>query len=662
MDQSCKVEKCVFCSEEYASVKILRTHILKDHSVNKVKKTSYACDQPNCDSSYTRHRELVRHKQAHAGSALSFICQLCGKTLCSKQQLSHHILSQHTARKQSFPCRFCEKTFESKYLLGAHMKKFHPGKGAQKIKRERLIDPEDPSLDVLCRFCNKICTNNWSLSIHMRQIHKEVPKMERILPDNSPKAYIQNESQCKFCSQKFEKKQFLGAHMRVRHPGQGRQSRWNTSKSPNQVENLMMVAIAENSSPYNAIAETEKGYESNCESLSKCETSKESDKKEMPTNAELKKETIRPIVTYNADLAQCFETIKEHGEKKGGAENDVLREEIETKETTVKRELTELLWSNKKNESLPEDKEKENAIGAEEEKIAREVVATKENSLKIEIENKGSSQNVKVENKDKAGNTSQCDECDFDCNRPSTLKDHKYVVHKGMIYKCESCSATFTAKRRLVEHMRMKHEPPLQCDKCEFTASRNIALINHNIRDHGVKREKGEIQDRIHSCSECDFSCNRPYKLKDHQITKHNGPLQENKPWSEIEMDEGKKKIGTDMLTKENALKMVKQNKVDQILSKDGKRKVRIHFCEECPFSCDRPDFLKDHKFTEHEGKLYKCGQCEKTYRKTKNMKEHIKLKHGSENETFLCELCNFHSKWARALKGHQKTKHNMLD
>ena len=116
-----------------------------------------------------------------------------------------------------------------------------------------------------------------------------------------------------------------------------------------------------------------------------------------------------------------------------------------------------------------------------------------------------------------------------------------------------------------------------------------------------------------------------------------------------------------ELSSKENERNIEKRNKINQVLSKDGKRKVRIHFCDECTFSCDRPDFLKDHKFTEHEGNVYQCDQCEKTYRKTKNMKEHIKLKHGSETETFLCELCNFHTKWARALKGHQKTQHNIL-
>ena len=745
MDQSCTGEKCVFCSEEYASAEILRTHILKEHCEEKVKKTNFACDQPDCGRSYTRHSDLERHRQVHAGSTLTLICQLCGKTLSSKQQLSYHMFSQHTASKQSFSCKFCDKTFESKYLLGAHMKKFHPGKGTQKIKRERLIDPVDPGQDVLCRFCYKICANNWSLSIHMRQLHAEVPKSERILPDNSPKTYIKNESQCKFCSQKFDKKQFLGAHMRVRHPGQGRQARCKTYENFSKVEDSIIMKA----SPYQATAKMESEDEKRNES--KClteEDSIEADQEDMPTDFdisdeiegkiftpvneqrqqnelknhifgqivsnnedkdkvtsnlenedekrneikcvsekdsiesdqeetefdisdeikekifapvyeqsqlnELKNVTIGQTVPNIEDVAKCFETIKEHGEKKDREDNDVFSEAIETKVTAVKRELAKLLWNTGKSESLHCEEEKSNekdsAKGTEENEICMDMVlkeegATTEIALNTEIQNKGN-QNIKPESKDKMGNISQCDECNFSCNRPSTLKDHKHVVHKGMVYKCESCDTSFTANRRLVEHTRMKHEPPLQCDKCNFSATRKIALTNHYIRDHSEAIEKREVHDKIHSCDECNFSCNRPYKLLAHKFTRHEGK---------------------DMLTKEeqatkdNAVNMEKLNKVNQILSKDGKRKVRIHFCEDCPFSCDRLDFLKDHKFTVHEGKMYECDQCEKTCKKTKNMKEHIKQKHGFEKETLLCELCNYHSKWARALKGHQKTKHHIL-
>ena len=100
-----------------------------------------------------------------------------------------------------------------------------------------------------------------------------------------------------------------------------------------------------------------------------------------------------------------------------------------------------------------------------------------------------SMQSSKEERKDKTGtvmrkpgNIIECDECDFFCDRPSILKDHVYVIHKGMSYNCETCDATYLAKKRLMEHIRMKHEPPLQCDECNFSANGNVALKKHYIR------------------------------------------------------------------------------------------------------------------------------------------------------------------------------------
>ena len=77
-----------------------------------------------------------------------------------------------------------------------------------------------------------------------------------------------------------------------------------------------------------------------------------------------------------------------------------------------------------------------------------------------------------------------------------------YVIHKGMTYKCESCDATFTAKKRLMRHIRRKHEPHLKCDKCNFSANVNIDLKNHYIRDHGVTKEKAKARKKIHLCNE----------------------------------------------------------------------------------------------------------------------------------------------------------------
>ena len=263
-------------------------------------------------------------------------------------------------------------------------------------------------------------------------------------------------------------------------------------------------------------------------------------------------------------------------------------------------------------------------------------------------------QNYKDERKEntervvrKPRNIIECDECDFFCDRPSILKDHKYIIHKGMSYKCKSCGATYLAKKGLVRHIRRKHEPLLHCDKYDFSA---------NLRDHSVN---ATAQNKIHSCNECNFSCDRPYKLENHRFTKHRGGA--------LICDI----CEASFLGKNNLLahKRIHNNPLRQVLKSKKKNHefkeavaTTLHNCEDCGFSCIKAEVLAHHEITKHTGLKYECQKCQATFSKSKTLKEHFSAEHGVEKKFWVCNLCGYSTRFKNFFDRHQKTKHMKTD
>ena len=275
-------------------------------------------------------------------------------------------------------------------------------------------------------------------------------------------------------------------------------------------------------------------------------------------------------------------------------------------------------------------------------------------------------QNVKDESEDntvarKVREKIECDQCGFFCDRPSRLKDHKYVVHEGMSFKCELCDASYRSRKILVRHVRKKHEPLLQCDKCDFSGNGNVALKKHNIRDHQVTKEKRKRRNKMHPCNECNFVCDRPYKLKDHMFTRHRGGALicdicetsfsvRHNLWAH-------KRLHNDPL--KHAFKIKKENNE----CKEVDATTSLYNCDDCGFSCTKPETLAVHKESKHTGLKYECQKCKASFSKSKVLKEHFSEKHGHpESKLLSCDLCGYSTRFEDLLLRHQKTKHMRTD
>jgi len=171
IEESYSVQSCTFCSESFASRKLLNSHILSEHE----KACSVACQycgQVLSDGdSYRRHLDTVHQvlipslgddvsprkllkssklKPFFSIPSLVRKCPDCDQQFANKTTLNIHRLKVHVAGLQNLPCPQCGQQATD---LTAHMRRQHNVEG------------------IVCPHCANIFSKKCTLNRHIEQVH-----------------------------------------------------------------------------------------------------------------------------------------------------------------------------------------------------------------------------------------------------------------------------------------------------------------------------------------------------------------------------------------------------------------------------------------------------------------------------------------------------------
>ncbi|XP_021959817.1 zinc finger protein Xfin [Folsomia candida] len=95
----------------------LRRHMDTVHS--KIERPRLPCGYPGCEKTYLRRDDLSHHvKTEHVENPTRFPCTLCGKEFKVRSKLERHI-STHTTEK-AYTCSTCGRRFASQTAMKTH--------------------------------------------------------------------------------------------------------------------------------------------------------------------------------------------------------------------------------------------------------------------------------------------------------------------------------------------------------------------------------------------------------------------------------------------------------------------------------------------------------------------------------------------------------------
>lgn len=106
---------CVQCPKFFASEKKMLQHASSHRPVEQ--KKIHSC--PECDRTFSRAENVQLHIRSVHRGVRSFVCEECGKTWATKQQLQKHQLMHIEARP--FQCSDCSKCFKDSTSLKKHL-------------------------------------------------------------------------------------------------------------------------------------------------------------------------------------------------------------------------------------------------------------------------------------------------------------------------------------------------------------------------------------------------------------------------------------------------------------------------------------------------------------------------------------------------------------
>ncbi|XP_037044361.1 transcription factor grauzone-like isoform X1 [Bradysia coprophila] len=178
--------KCSLCPKTYISSSMLNYHVREKHSTDMSDK--FPCER--CDIIFPTRYKLTRHLKTVHGPPINNICEACGRSFKSKNDLKYHIELEHsTTPLPKAQCYICGTWVKHQRYLRHHLKMHQEVQEAQKGK---VLN---------CPICKKKVQSKRLLAVHIRNAHGE------------------RKHQCTYCEKAFKTPKNLKEHIAL-HTGE----------------------------------------------------------------------------------------------------------------------------------------------------------------------------------------------------------------------------------------------------------------------------------------------------------------------------------------------------------------------------------------------------------------------------------------------------------
>ncbi|XP_025160395.1 zinc finger protein 665-like isoform X1 [Harpegnathos saltator] len=269
-----------------------------------------------------------------------------------------------------------------------------------------------------------------------------------------------------------------------------------------------------------------------------------------------------------------------------------------------------------------------------------------------------------------------CTDCDFSCNRSTTLVAHMKKKHeatadakttKQQQLVCAICSYECSNQENLNKHMlkhRSENTTKFGCNLCNFECKRSTTLASHLARSH--KQSKNDPS--------TSKSTRRRTTRCNHLSLKKSGAQVVSSQSCKVT-----EKVATLTSSQEDSEAMIKEEGGAEDCGEAStgtaaKKSVEVH-CDLCDFTCSKKSTLYSHKRRHKiENEVFACNECNFKTIKKSSLYSHIKRKHkeprgscsggvGSDAqqqpELFYCSQCDYKNKNKYELKVHVARKHS---
>uniref|UniRef100_A0A182YD30 C2H2-type domain-containing protein n=2 Tax=Anopheles stephensi TaxID=30069 RepID=A0A182YD30_ANOST len=230
--------------------------------------------------------------------------------------------------------------------------------------------------------------------------------------------------------------------------------------------------------------------------------------------------------------------------------------------------------------------------------------------------------------------TFRCELCAKSYSSSKVLKEHTKEVHAPAAERslpCTKCSKAFVSRSHLNAHIMVAHGT-VPCPQCQKVLASQGSLRKHMVAVHGEgEQHVCEVCARVFRSKQC-FDAHR----KEHEGRQHEGKVQ---------CDQCDVWLTNKYCLRKHVRRMHSQQEAGEVA------------CETCGKMAPNREALYNHVRRSHTATRFECSWCDKKFKRSHHMREHIAIHHTGE-ELYGCPHCSerFNTKNKQYL--HRRTVH----